>query len=173
MAIPNSVARGPYDGNSVWNLLDSGFEQGSALFSVKDLCNVLRALDEEDQRQFSFAMTRVLAHGRYKEARCEGLFKALQKAHEALQDHVVKGNRLKGQRNSARQELVNVKDDLLTAKASLTSLEEQISSEREEVEREASVAMDGYFKRFTLQATQLDALSKELPRVNGTAGVWV
>ena len=86
---------------------------------------------------------------------------------------MVKGNRLKGQRNSARQELVNVKDDLLTAKASLTSLEEQISSEREEVEREASVAMDGYFKRFTLQATQLDALSKELPRVNGTAGVWV
>lgn len=78
-----SGKRTPHDSNSVWNLLDAGFEQGSALFSVKDMCNVLRALDEEDQKQFSFTMTRVLAHGRYKEARCEGLFKALRKAHEA------------------------------------------------------------------------------------------
>lgn len=106
VAIPNSVARGPYDENSEWNLLDSGFEQGPALF---------RELDEEDQRQFSFALTRILAHGRYKEVRCKGLFKALREAHDALQDHVVKGNRLKSQRTSARQELVNVKDDLLVA----------------------------------------------------------
>ena len=59
---PQLGGRNLHDGNSVRNLLDSGFEQGSALFSVKDLCNVLRALDKEDQRQFSFAMTRVLAH---------------------------------------------------------------------------------------------------------------
>ena len=64
---------------------------------------------------------------------------------------------------------MNVKDDLLAAKASLTSLEEQISSEREEVEREASVVMDGYVKRFGPSGCCIKGASG-YPRVNGAAG---
>jgi len=69
--MPYMVARGPYDSNNVWNLLDAAMESSTPLFIVKEFSNVLRALNEEDQKRFTFAMTRVLSLGRLQDARCE------------------------------------------------------------------------------------------------------
>jgi hypothetical protein len=69
--MPYMVARGPYDSNNVWNLLDAAMESTTPLFIVKEFSNVLRALNEEDQKRFTFAMTRVLSLGRLQDARCE------------------------------------------------------------------------------------------------------
>jgi len=102
--MPYMVARDPYDSNSVWNLLDAAMDSSAPLFTIKEFSNVLRALNEEDQKMFTFAMTRVLSVGRFLvEARCEGLFKSLREVYEALQDMDVKRNQLKRQRNEARR----------------------------------------------------------------------
>jgi len=82
--MPYMVARGPYDSNSVWNLLDAAMVSSIPLFTIKEFSNVLRALNEDDQKMFTFAMTRVLSISRLLEARCEGLFKSLREAYEAL-----------------------------------------------------------------------------------------
>ena len=131
------VAKGPYVSNSVWNLLDTAMESSSPLFAVKELSNILRALNEEDQKRFTFAMTRVLSLGRLQEARYEGLFKSLREAYEALQDMDVKTNQLKRQRNEARRDMENVRDDLLQAQAEFKSFEDQREEEREENQRDA------------------------------------
>jgi hypothetical protein len=82
--MPYMVARGPYDSNSVWNLLDAAMVSSIPLFTIKEFSNVLRALNGDDQKMFTFAMTRVLSISRLLEARCEGLFKSLREAYEAL-----------------------------------------------------------------------------------------
>jgi rRNA-processing protein FCF1 len=89
-------------------------EAGTPLFTVKNFSNVLRALNEEDQKRYAFAMTRVLSLGRLKKARCESLFKSLRDAME------VKRNQLKRQRNEAKRDFENARDDLLQAQAVVT-----------------------------------------------------
>jgi alpha-D-ribose 1-methylphosphonate 5-triphosphate diphosphatase PhnM len=54
--MPYSVARGPYDSNSVWNLLDAAMEAGTPLFTVKDFSNVLRALKLGSVREENLAL---------------------------------------------------------------------------------------------------------------------
>jgi predicted nucleic acid-binding Zn-ribbon protein len=52
----------------------------------------------------------------------------------------VKRNQLKRQRNEARRDMENVRDDLLQAQAELKSFEDQREDEREEIQREKMIA---------------------------------
>jgi hypothetical protein len=111
---------------------------------------------------FTFAMTRVLSVGRFLEARCEGLFKSLREAYEALQVMDVKRNQLKRQRNKARRDMENTRDDLLQAQAELRSFEDQHAEEREEVQCDVLQAQEFFEKMVGNQVLQMKSLQNEL-----------
>jgi chromosome segregation ATPase len=69
------------------------------------------------------------------EARCEGLFKSLREAYEAMQGMEVKRNKLKRQRNEAKRDLGNAREDLLQAQAATKSFEDQREEERQEMKK--------------------------------------
>jgi hypothetical protein len=60
----------------------------------------------------------------------------------------VKRNQLKRQRNEARRDMENTRDDLLQAQAELRSFEDQHAEEREEMKRDAFQSRE-YFETMT------------------------
>jgi hypothetical protein len=69
--------RGPYDPDCVWNLADNTVikKGGANLLSLLDLGNVMRTMNRPDQDRFKLQMLRVLATGRFREIRCQDLYR--------------------------------------------------------------------------------------------------